>query len=78
MPRALLVGRNSQTRSYSAECGGLAWTTDLDAALGQPEYSIYFDAQTTDGARTASASHRRGEAVYAKSWWPPAWNLRSI
>jgi len=49
VPRALLVGRNSaKLEAISAECGGLPWTTDLDAALGNPEYSIYFDAQTTD------------------------------
>jgi predicted dehydrogenase len=49
MPRALLVGRNSsKLEAISAECGGLPWTTDLKAALGNPEYSIYFDAQTTD------------------------------
>jgi predicted dehydrogenase len=49
MPRALLVGRNAaKLEAISAECGGLAWTTDLDAALANPDYSIYFDAQTTD------------------------------
>ena len=32
----------------------MPWTTDLDAALGNPDYSIYFDAQTTD---------RRADAV---------------
>jgi predicted dehydrogenase len=54
VPRALLVGRNSsKLEAISAECGGLPWTTDLDAALGNSEYSIYFDAQTTDRRATA-------------------------
>lgn len=55
MPRPLLVGRNpAKLEAISKEFGGLHWTTDLDAALGDPAYSIYFDAQTTD---------RRAEAV---------------
>lgn len=49
MPRPLLVGRNpAKLEAISKECGGLPWTTDLDKALADPEYSIYFDAQTTD------------------------------
>jgi predicted dehydrogenase len=55
MPQPLLVGRSAtKLAAISKECGGLPWTTDLDAALANPEYSIYFDAQTTD---------RRAEAV---------------
>src|SRR5258705_3472385 len=49
MPRPLLVGRNAaKLEAISAECGGLPWTTDLESALANPEYSVYFDAQTTD------------------------------
>jgi predicted dehydrogenase len=55
VPRPLLVGRNAaKLESISKECGGLPFTTDLDKALADPSYSIYFDAQTTD---------RRAEAV---------------
>jgi len=55
MPRPLLVGRNAaKLEAISREFGGLPWTTDLDNALADPAYSIYFDAQTTD---------RRAEAV---------------
>ncbi len=55
MPKPLLVGRNNaKLEEISKECGGLAYTTDLDAALRDSGYSIYFDAQTTD---------RRAEAV---------------
>ena len=55
LPRPLLVGRNpAKLEAISAEFGGLPWSTDLSAALANPEYSIYFDAQTTD---------RRAEAV---------------
>jgi predicted dehydrogenase len=55
MPRPLLVGRNtSKLEAISTEFGGLPYTTDLDRALADNQYSIYFDAQTTD---------RRAEAV---------------
>ncbi len=49
IPNPILVGRNAaKLESISRECGDLPWTTDLDAALADPQYSIYFDAQTTD------------------------------
>ncbi len=49
MPRPLLVGRNpAKLQAISAEFGGLEWSTDLRAALANPDYAIYFDAQTTD------------------------------
>ena len=55
VPRPMLVGRNAaKLEALARESGGLPWTTDLDSALKDPEYSIYFDAQTTD---------RRAEAV---------------
>jgi len=55
MPKPLLVGRNqAKLESISREFGGLPWSTDVNSALSDPEYSIYFDAQTTD---------RRADAV---------------
>ena len=37
MPKPLLVGRNAaKLEAISKECGGLPWTTDLDAALADP------------------------------------------
>ena len=49
MPRPLLVGRNPvKLEQISRECGGVPWTVDVDAALADPAYSVYFDAQTTD------------------------------
>ncbi|HLK67503.1 MAG TPA: Gfo/Idh/MocA family oxidoreductase, partial [Bryobacteraceae bacterium] len=44
----------SKLEAISARFGGLPWTTRLDEALANPEYSVYFDAQTTD---------RRADAV---------------
>ena len=49
MPKPILVGRNSaKLEAISAECGGIPWTTNLDNVLASPDYSIYFDSQTTD------------------------------
>ncbi|MRG44920.1 gfo/Idh/MocA family oxidoreductase [Chitinophaga sp. SYP-B3965] len=55
MPEPLLVGRNAAKLQQLAERTGiaLAYTTDLDSALSDPKYSIYFDAQTT-GRRAES------------------------
>ena len=55
MPDPILVGRNAtKLEQISKEFGGLKWSTDVDATIADPAYSIYFDAQTTD---------RRAEAV---------------
>ena len=49
MPDPILVGRNStKLEQISKECGGLKWSTDVDATISDPAYQIYFDAQTTD------------------------------
>ncbi len=77
MPRPLLVGRNSaKLQAISAECGGLEWSTDLDAAMANPGYSIYFDAQTTDrrapAVRQAIAA---GKHVYCEK--PVSENLET-
>lgn len=53
MPDPILVGRNENKLAALAERSGVQpkWTTDLDAALKDDAYSVYFDAQTT-GRRT--------------------------
>lgn len=44
----VLVGRNADKLAKLAEQHGIAeWTTDLAAALADPEATIYFDAQVT-------------------------------
>ena len=48
MPRLLLVGRDSERLGGIARRFGIDdWTTDLDAALARPEFSIFFDAAAT-------------------------------
>jgi predicted dehydrogenase len=75
MPQPLLVGRNAaKLEAIAKEFGQLAWTTDLNAALADPQYSIYFDAQTTD--RRVDAVRRAidaGKQIYCEK--PTATNL---
>jgi predicted dehydrogenase len=48
IPEPLLLGRNeNKLRELSARAGGVAFSTDLDAALADSSYPIYFDAQLT-------------------------------
>jgi predicted dehydrogenase len=48
LPEPLLVGRNeNKLRELCARYGLKEYTTDLDAALSDERYSIYFDALTT-------------------------------
>ncbi len=77
MPRPLLLGRNAaKLEALSHEFGGLPYSTDLDAALSDPQYSIYFDAQTTD--RRAAAVRKAvaaGKHIYCEK--PIAENLET-
>ncbi|MFN0165088.1 MAG: Gfo/Idh/MocA family protein, partial [Bryobacteraceae bacterium] len=55
LPEPLLIGRNPlKLEAISRQAGGVPFSTDLDAALADNRYQVYFDAQTTD---------RRAEAV---------------
>ena len=68
MPRPLLVGRNAgKLETLARESGGLPWTTDLDSALADSGYSIYFDAQTTDRrAESVRKAIAAGKHVYCE------------
>ncbi len=49
MPDPILVGRNlAKLEKLAAMSGIEKWTTELDSALSDPHYTIYFDSQTTD------------------------------
>jgi predicted dehydrogenase len=49
MPDPILVGRNPvKLEKLAARSGVEKWSTDLDAVLADPDYTLYFDAQTTD------------------------------
>ncbi len=68
LPDPVLLGRNPDKLAALAEKSGVDnWSTDLDAVLADPRYSIYFDAQTTgrraDAVRKAAAA---GKHVYCE------------
>lgn len=48
MPEPLLVGRNEEKlRTLAGKHGGLQWTTDLEGALQNKNYPVYFDSGMT-------------------------------
>jgi predicted dehydrogenase len=48
MPDPILVGRNAEKIEALARAHGIdRWTTDLNAALANPDDSVFFDAATT-------------------------------
>jgi predicted dehydrogenase len=68
IPDPILVGRNEgKLRELCARTSATRWTTDLDAALANPDDTVYFDAQTTgrraDGVRRAVAA---GKHIYCE------------
>ena len=49
MPLPILVGRNAhKLKALSEQYGVEKYTTDLDGVLGDDQYSVYFDALTTN------------------------------
>jgi len=49
IPEPILVGRNAaKLQKLCASTGVEKWTTDLDSALSDPNYTVYFDSQTTN------------------------------
>ena len=50
VPEPVVLGRNPQKlAALAAAHGGLKWSTDRDACLGDPDIAIYFDASATGG-----------------------------
>jgi predicted dehydrogenase len=68
MPDPILVGRDKiKLQNLSRQSGIGKWTTDLDEELKNPDYQIYFDAQTT--GRRVEAIKRAvmaGKHIYAE------------
>src|SRR4051812_34007338 len=70
-PEPLLVGRSEAKLAALASAHGLErWSTDLDAALADPAYEIYFDAQLTSARPPAvGAAIAAGKHIYCEK--PP-------
>jgi predicted dehydrogenase len=75
MPDPILVGRNAEKIAQLAKSQGIErWTTDLDAALKNPDDTVFFDAGTTQMRPTLLAKAiRAGKHVYCEK--PIATNL---
>jgi predicted dehydrogenase len=68
MPEPLLVGRNADRLAGLARAHGIArWSTDLDAALGDHDYEVFFDAASTQGrAALLRRAIAAGKHVYCE------------
>jgi len=68
MPNPVLVGRNEIKLKKLAEMSGVEkWTTDLDSVMNDPNYQVYFDAQTTGRRAVAvKAAAAAGKHVYCE------------
>jgi predicted dehydrogenase len=75
MPDPVLIGRNAAKIEALARAHGIErWGTDLDAALANPEDTVFFDAGTTQMRPTLLAKAlRAGKHVYCEK--PIATNL---
>jgi len=68
VPRLLLAGRNAERLAAVAKTHGVEhWTTDLDAALADPAYAIFFDAAAThQRAGVLAKAIAAGKHVYSE------------
>src|SRR5581483_1368209 len=67
VPRLMLVGRNAEKLEAIARRHGADWTTDLDAALADPAYPVFFDAAATSQREATLASAiAAGKHVYSE------------
>jgi len=68
MPDPILVGRSeTKLKNLVERSHADKWTTDLDSVLNDPDYAVYFDAQTTlrryEAVKRAAAA---GKHVYCE------------
>jgi predicted dehydrogenase len=68
MPDPILVGRNAdKVAALAREHGVERWTTDLDAALGDADDTVFFDAATTQmRADLVARAIEAGKHVYCE------------
>jgi predicted dehydrogenase len=68
MPDPILVGRNADKVKAIADQHGVGrWTTDLDAALANPDDTVFFDSATTQmRADLLTRAITRGKHVYCE------------
>jgi predicted dehydrogenase len=76
MPEPILIGRNAEKIEALARAHGISrWGTNLDAALADPNDSVFFDAGTTQmRPQLLAQALRAGKHVYCEK--PIATSLR--
>ena len=68
VPRLLLCSRDEKRLAALAQGNGIdRWTTDLDAALSDPGYSVFFDAAATEQrVPTLTKAIAAGKYIYSE------------
>jgi predicted dehydrogenase len=68
MPDPVLVGRDAVKLEKLSQMSGVEkWTTDLDSVMNDPQYQVYFDAQTTGRrADCVKRAAKAGKHVYCE------------
>jgi predicted dehydrogenase len=68
VPRPMLVGRDAARLAKVARAHGVAdWTTDLDAALANPAFPVFFDAAASGGrVAVLKKAIAAGKHIYAE------------
>jgi predicted dehydrogenase len=68
IPDPILVGRNEVKLQKLSELSGIKkWSTDPDTVLADPQYSVYFDAQTTNRrVEWISKAIKAGKHIYCE------------
>jgi predicted dehydrogenase len=68
VPKLLLVARNPEKLAGIAQRHGIEeWTTDLDAALARPDYSVFLDAAATrQRVETLHKAIAAGKHIYSE------------
>jgi predicted dehydrogenase len=67
VPRLMLAGRNAEKLAGVAKSYGAEFTTDLDAALADPAFAVFFDAAATSQRQEAlEKAIAAGKHIYSE------------
>jgi predicted dehydrogenase len=80
LPRLLLIGRDGERLAAIARaCKRTQWSTDLDGALSDPDFTIFFDAAATQQrARVLDKAIAAGKHIYSEKPVAPTVNEAQV